>query len=114
MVTTIVRETVTETVTPEKPIESATMRALERKSKAEEAYKTAEAGRVKPAPEAVFCCTYHKKAAVNAARKELKRWDDWLAMRATLQDEQLGMFSDEDEDDDEDDDEREMRYARSA
>jgi multidrug resistance efflux pump len=32
-----------------------------------------------------FCCEHHEKAALSAAKKEVKRWSQWLADRQVLE-----------------------------
>lgn len=83
-------------------------RALDRKAQADAALKNVEGGRVGPGM--MFCCEAGKKAAITAAKKHVKQWNDFLATRALLTTHQTEMFSDpfeedddiEDEEDDED------------
>lgn len=108
MVATIKREIITETTEPD-PLESGfdpiLRRALERKDDAEAALKNAEAGKVKgPDGIGMYCCSYAKKASVNAAKNYLKKINDWLAFRASMSGQQMAMDLDDEDEPDEDED----------
>lgn len=76
-------------------------RALKYMAEAEESLKNVKRGRVGPGM--MFCCEAAQKQAINAAKKNLKQWSDFLATRALLTSYQAEMF-DEDLEDNEDED----------
>lgn len=87
---------------PAKGADPVLERALQRKAEADAALKNVTAGRVGPGM--LFCCEAGKKAAVTAAKKHVKQWNDFLATRALLTGYQVEMFDDEFEDEEDEDD----------
>lgn len=75
-------------------------------SRAQLRLRDAEAA-LKRAQDAHYCCTHSRNQAVGAARKQVKRWEGWLADAEVLREDapEQRSFENEWEWDDEDDEE---------